>query len=281
MVRFRVIKGSHLLLALAAVILLAVLAVILLQGSAGKEAAVMSTQTEARVLQTFASAGVSGLKIEVIPDPTATPLPTNGKRILIYHTHTHEAYAQVEDDPYVAVETWRTEDAEHSVVRLGAVLAELLRAKGYEVIHDRTDHEQQDINQSYLRSLHTLEAYEEKFDLTIDLHRDAYVESLSPCLFSGGTEYAQLMLLVGRGDAYDGELKPDYEGNLAFAQRLTSSINAQIPGLCRNVTVKKGRYNQHIGERAILVEVGHNLNTLEQALNSIPSLAEAIQKTLS
>ena len=275
MVRFRVIKGSHLLLALAVVVLLAVAAVILLQLPAAEPA---SVQTAEMFFETFASAGLneSALHIEVVPDPTASPIPSNGKRILIYHTHTHEAYAQVESDPYVAVEAWRTEDKAHSVVRLGEALAGLLTEKGYEVVHDRTDHELQDINQSYVRSLHTLESYTETFDLTIDLHRDAYVESLSTAFSHDGEEYAQLMLLVGRGDAYEGSEKPDYDGNLAFAQKLTTSMNAAMEGICRNVTVKKGRYNQHIGKRAILVEVGHNMNTLEQALNSIPCLADAI-----
>ena len=40
--------------------------------------------------------------------------------------------------------------------------------------------------------------------------------------------------------------------------------------------VKDGRYNQHIGIFSILVEVGHNKNTLRQALNSIPPLADAL-----
>lgn len=287
MIRFRVVKGSHVLLALAVLALAAVATVILVQSASPPAQSVIApgSTAEAKVLQTFASCDSAadeegGLEISVLPDPTPTAAPTNGKCILIYHTHTHEAYAQVEDDPYVAVETWRTEDAEHSVVRLGARLAEELTARGYEVIHDRSDHEQQDINSAYVRSLRTLESYDERFDLTIDLHRDAYVPGISDCFSADGAEYAQLMLLVGRADAYEGDEKPDYEGNLRFAQRLTSAMNAALEGICRNVTVKKGRYNQHIGRRAILVEVGHNMNTLTQALNSIPPLADAIDTAL-
>ena len=283
MIRFRVIKGSHVLLALAVIALAAVVAVILLQGALPSDAEGLDfVQTSgAKVLSTFAPrAAGSALKIEVQPDPTPTPLPSSGKKILIYHTHTHEAYTQVADDPYVAVETWRTEDSEHSVVRLGRALADELRRFGYNVIHDTTDHEQQDLSSAYLRSLETLEGYEDEFDLIIDLHRDAYVESLPIAHQSGGTDYAQLMLLVGRGDAYEGDEKPDYDANLSFAQRLTSAMNDECEGICRNVTVKKGRYNQHIAGLAILVEVGHNKNTLEQALNSIPVLARAVNKGL-
>lgn len=44
----------------------------------------------------------------------------------------------------------------------------------------------------------------------------------------------------------------------------------------RNIRVKTGRYNQHISDQCLLVEVGHNANTLEQALNAVEYLAEAI-----
>lgn len=285
MIRFRVIKGSHVLLAIAVLALCAVIAVILLQGALPEQQAALKPipTAGAEVLSTFASSALleSKLKIEVLPDPTPSPIPVHGKRILIYHTHTHEAYAQVEHDPYVAVEAWRTEDSEHSVVRLGRALADALQALGYEVTHDTTDHEQQEISSAYVRSLETLESYKNEFDLTIDLHRDAYVEGLPLSCEADGKECAQLMLLVGRGDQYTGEDKPDYEGNLAFAQQLTSAMNARSEGICRNITVKKGRYNQHIGRKAILVEVGHNQNTLEQALNSIPCLAQALHTVLT
>lgn len=44
--------------------------------------------------------------------------------------------------------------------------------------------------------------------------------------------------------------------------------------------VKTGRYNQHMSESAVLIEVGHNENTLEQALNATKPLAKAIAAVL-
>ena len=294
MVRFKVIKGSHLLLAFAVIVLIAVIAFILIQGGARTLPSNVTTSSDREIVQldttneeakaavAFASnASVPTLQIEVITDaPSAAPLE-NARTILIYHTHTHEAYAQDSDDPYDAIETWRTVDEEHSVVRVGSALADALTALGYKVTHDTTDHEQDALSSAYERSLVTLEGYGESFDLRIDLHRDAYVDGLeTEFTGSDGTKYAQLMLLVGRGDGYSGADRPPYEENLAFAQRLTNIINEQTPGLCRNVTVKKGRYNQHTDERCILVEVGHNLNTLREALNSVPALARGIDAIL-
>jgi hypothetical protein len=50
--------------------------------------------------------------------------------------------------------------------------------------------------------------------------------------------------------------------------------------LCKPVLVKDGRYNQNIGVFSILVEVGHNRNTLAQACNSVSPLAKAIYSLL-
>ena len=294
MVHFKVIKGSHLLLAFAVIVLLAVIAFILLQGGAyappesGASAPDReivqqdTTNGEAKAAVAFASnASVPTLQIEIIADAPSAPPLEDARTILIYHTHTHEAYAQDSSDPYEAIETWRTVDEEHSVVRVGSALADALTARGYKVIHDTTDHEQDALSSAYERSLVTLEGYGETFDLRIDLHRDAYVDGLEQNFTgSDGEQYAQLMLLVGRGDGYSGAERPPYEENLAFAQRLTSILNAQQPGICRNVTVKKGRYNQHTDARCILVEVGHNLNTLQEALNSVPVLAQGIDTIL-
>ena len=107
------------------------------------------------------------------PSPASPPEET--KRILIYHTHTHEAYEQVSEDPYEALEAWRTTDVDHSVVRVGEELAQALRQHGFRVTHDITDHEGEALSTAYTRSLKTLESYDETFDLYIDLHRDAYV----------------------------------------------------------------------------------------------------------
>ena len=274
MVRFKVIKGSHLLLGIALAVLLGVVLFIGIQAlSSGSR----DMSSEAKVATAFASS--NDLRIEVIPEPEPAEAEP-AKSILIYHTHTHEAYEQDAADPYEAVETWRTTDREHSVVRVGSALAEALREKGFQVVHDMTDHELNDLGSSYVRSLETLEGYSEEFDLYIDLHRDAFSEGMLPCL-KDEKEYAQLMLLVGRGDNHAESEKPAYSENLEFAHRLTGCLNGIVEGICRNVTVKTGRYNQHIGTPSILMEFGHNKNTLQQALNSVPVAAEAISMLFS
>ena len=301
MIRFKVVKLSRLLLFIAAAVLIAVLAVIgtryfMAQNTPAGASLVQGTLvSEARALSAFAPGGRSapgggsapsgvtdGIEVQVLAEDTLpaaapSPAPTRRPSVLIYHTHTHEAYEQTTDDPYDAVEAWRTLDNGHSVVRVGQALAEELEELDFEVVHDVTDHEGNALPTAYTRSLETLKSYDRTFDLYIDLHRDAWFQGM-PLRFEAenGAASAQPMLLIGNGNGFDE--KPYYEENLAFARALTRQINSIQPGLCKDVLVKDGRYNQHIGVFAVLIEVGHNKNTLAEALRTAPVIAHAIRQ---
>lgn len=282
MIRFKVIKGSHVLLIISIVILLVVLAAAAIGTTNRHSKSYDITETSsASAVAVVANADAYALQVKIIADKDVSTTENHAPSVLIYHTHTHEAYQQDEGNPYEAIETWRTTDTAHSVVRVGTALADKLREKGLNVIHDTTDHELDDINNSYVRSLETLKTYSRNFDLIIDLHRDAYSNGLLPRLqTTDGSNYAQVMFLIGQGNNYPPEQRPDYKTNLSFAQEVTRRMNNKLQNICRNVTVKDGRYNQHIGNTAVLVEVGHNLNTLQEALASIPYLADAIYDSL-
>ena len=210
------------------------------------------------------------------------------KRVLIYHTHTYEAYEQTPDDPYQETEKWRTADNAHNVVRVGEELAALLRGLGIEVVHDVTAFETPNLSSAYTRSLEMLQGRQaagERYDLYIDLHRDAYAESQTgPNTVSvGGVEAAKLMVLIGKGEGQTSEgfdQRPDWEANLAIAQTMTDCLNAQADGLCRDVCLKSGRFNQHVAVGCVLVEAGNNRNTLEEVLAAMPYLADAVLEAL-
>lgn len=222
-----------------------------------------------------------GFSIEVIG--VQTPAPP--KRVLIYHTHTYEAFEKGQAD-YKETEKWRTADSAYNVVRVGQELAALLRSLGVEVVHDTTAFEPPDLGGAYARSLSMLErrkAAGERYDLYIDLHRDAAASSGANCVSIGGTDTARLMLLIGKGEGYTDQgydQRPDWEGNLAIAKAVTASLNQQAQGLGREVCVKPGRFNQHVADACVLVEAGNNLNTLDQVLSAMPYLADAIAEWL-
>lgn len=203
-------------------------------------------------------------------------------RILIYHTHTTEAYTATKSSPYIQTSSYRTADASKSVLAVGEALAERLNTQyGFSVLHDTTDHEPPSLKTAYDRSEKTMQRYLEQYPslvLFIDVHRDASSDS-SDYVMVDGRPTARLMCVVGQGTKY--KVKPDFDRNYALASALTDHLRQIETRLARDVRVKNGRYNQHVGQLNLLIEVGHNANTLEQALHAVPSLAESLALTLA
>ena len=225
------------------------------------------------------------LQIEIIRPEEALP-EYGDKRILIYHTHTYEAYEQDPQNPYAQTEKWRTKDPDNSVVAVGKALAASLRAMGFTVEHDTTAFEPPTLDDAYSRSLTMLESRKangESYDLYIDLHRDAISSSstIKRTVNIGGEEIARFMVLIGKGTTGGYTESPDWESNYAIAQCITDRLNEQCENMARNVKVKSGRFNQHIDDCCVLIECGMNTNTLEEVLAGVPYLANAIANTLS
>ncbi len=198
--------------------------------------------------------------------------------IVIYHTHTTEAYRMTEGFEYEQSSEWRTEDNSINIVAVGEHLKSLLEGYGYTVIHDTTDHEPPSLSTSYERSVVTMEYYKEKYPesrLFIDLHRDAAGSALvDDYVMVEGKETARLMFVVGTGENYS--QKPNYESNFAFADLLTESLEDVATGLTREIRVKTG-----VSDMCILVEAGHNQNTFEQAMNLMDVFARVLDDNIS
>lgn len=224
------------------------------------------------------------LRVEVLREDALTT--GDGPRVLIYHTHTWEAYAQVDNARYVETEKWRTSDHTANVVAVGRALANSLRAMGCVVVHDETDFEPPNLDTAYQRSLSMLEqrtAAGETYDLYIDLHRDAIStqSTLIRTVNIGGVDVARFMVLIGKGTGSGFDRKPDWEANYSIAEIITESLNGQCDNLAREIKVKTGRFNQHIAPQCILIECGNNLNTLQETLAGVPYLAQAVMDALN
>ncbi len=233
---------------------------------------------------TAASDEETFFQVEIIREAELPPAYT-GKKVLIYHTHTYEAYEQVETDRYQQTEKWRTTDSTHNVVAVGKALAASLKALGIEAVHDPTAFEPPTLDDAYERSLSMLEqrkAQGEAYDLYIDLHRDAVASSstIRRTVNIGGEDVARFMVLVGKGTTGGYAQKPNWEKNLLIAQRITDALNNQCGNLARDVKVKTGRFNQHIADSCVLIECGMNTNTLEEVLAGVPYLAQAIAQAM-
>lgn len=213
-------------------------------------------------------------------------LTGSAPRILIYHTHTTEAFFPTKQYPYEATSPWRTADNTRNIVAVGDRLAETLQKEyGIAVLHDITNHEPPKLNTAYNRSLATMLKYKEDYPsltMYIDLHRDSYSNNpgeIKDYVIIDGKEVARIMFVVGTGEGATGtgfDEMPDFASNYALAEKLTEYLAAIDPGLVRNIRVKTGRYNQHVSDHCLLAEIGHNANSFEQALNAADLLAKAI-----
>ncbi|NLU35681.1 MAG: stage II sporulation protein P [Clostridiales bacterium] len=223
-------------------------------------------------------------------DESPIEMKGEGPKILIYHSHTREAYRQNPEDPYAeaSAEAFRTDDMNYSVVRIGTALAKALSDRGIAVLHDKTNHEAGNYNASYAKSLETLKKRMAEYDslnMFIDIHRNAYdkrsrKKSDDDVVIINGERVARVMVVIGTGEGIMGGFseKPNWKENAKLAIKLTNKLNELYPGLARDVYYKTGRYNQHVSTNAILIEVGSTLTTLEEAERACIYLAEAISQ---
>jgi stage II sporulation protein P len=222
--------------------------------------------------------------------PGTFAISSKEPQILIYHTHTDEAYRQIDGEEYAQSGDWRTKDQTKSVVAVGEDLKKALEDYGFSVLNDTTDHEPPSLTTAYSRSLTTMEKYAKQYPslrVYIDLHRDAYGDieaGMKDYVTVNGEQCAKVMFVVGAGTGYTGEGldgKPKYESNYKLALAITNQLESIKKGLTRPIRVKKGRYNQQVSDMCLLIEVGHNANSLEQAENTAKYIAEAMSKVIS
>jgi stage II sporulation protein P len=229
------------------------------------------------------------IQVEVQPQPEALePVKAqgDGPQVMIYHTHSHEAYEKGNLN-YKETGQWRTADTRYNIIRVGSELTQILQNQyGLSVLHDTTDHEPPKLGTAYTRSLKTLSAAAKanpSLKVFIDLHRDAYSKGMTRFVEIDGKEVAQIMLVIGTGEGSSGNgfsEKPDWEKNYQLADQITKGLQEIHPDLARAIRVKTGRYNQHISTGCILIEAGHNENTLEQVLNAMPYLAKVLAQVM-
>ena len=184
-----------------------------------------------------------------------------GPQILIYHTHTSETYF----------------NDQGSVVDVGNLLADLLRAKGYNVIHDTTINDA-DYNNSYETAYVNVEEIlkaNPTIQCIIDVHRDSATKDM--VVKDQGIEYAKLMLVVGTNVRLSNSI---WENNLSFAKAIHLNCLERVDEIIKPIYLSKNRYNQHLCQNSVIVEVGGLENTIFEALNATYILAEAIDSSL-
>ena len=200
-------------------------------------------------------------------------LETGKPQILIIHTHSSEAYSPAGLDKYDDLGTNRTLDQNLNVIRIGKELAKIFEDCGLNVIHDTQVFDYPSYTGSYKRSCEAVEKYLADYPsikIVIDLHRDALCSdtvTYKTTATEQGVCASQVMLFVG-SDA-SGLEHPNWRQNLSLALYLQNAVCQSYPSLMRPITLTKYRYNQHLSPGSMIIEVGSNGNTLQEALAAI------------
>lgn len=203
----------------------------------------------------------------------------NAPQILIYHTHSQEGYA---DSPQG--------DPSATVVGVGERLTTLLRDNyGFNVLHHTGEYDVKDRDNAYSYAgpaLEQLLAENPSIEVVIDLHRDGVGETTHLVSQVGGKQTAQVMFFNGLSrTTANGNLTnlPNQyiADNLAFSFQMKLAAEEYYPGFTRSIYLKGYRYNMHYCPKSILVEVGAQTNTLEEAMNAMEPLADLLHKVLT
>ena len=204
-----------------------------------------------------------------------------GAQVLIVHTHSCEAYTPSEGWEYESQGNFRTLDRDRSVVAVGDALAQELEKRGVEVIHDRAYNDYPSYNRSYATArehiLQDLEAHP-SIRLVIDLHRDAMAKPVREITELDGKPVAKLMLVVGTDEG--GLRHPHWPENLSVALKLQALGNRSAPGLFKDISFRRERFNGDLLPGEMIVEVGSTGNSLPEALAAAPYLAGCIAELL-
>lgn len=204
---------------------------------------------------------------------------SEGPQILIYHTHSQETFA----DSVPGDETT-------SIVGVGERLAQILREDyGYNVLHHTGQYDVDTRDDAYGRALPALEeilAQNPTIEVVIDLHRDQVAEETRLAVDLDGRPTARFMFFNGMsrtkktGDI-DYLKNENIADNLAFSFQMQLKCEEYYPGLTRRIYLKGYRYNMHLRPRTLLVELGAQNNTVEEAMNACDPLAHVLDMVLS
>lgn len=203
-----------------------------------------------------------------------------GPQILIMHTHGSEAYTPDGADIYTATDTSRTTDEHYNMIRIGEEMKAVFERYGLEVVHDATLHDYPSYTGSYNRSLAGVQDYLDRYPtirLVLDVHRDALIAAdgttYKTVATVNGEKVAQVMMVMGSDDG--GLEHPRWQENLALAIRIQQALVDIDPSLPRPITLRSSRFNQQLTNGSLLVEVGCNGNTLQEAIAGAKLYAQA------
>lgn len=204
---------------------------------------------------------------------------SEGPQILIYHTHSQESFADSVQG-----------DESTTIIGVGDRLAAILTEEyGYQVLHHTGKYDVDSRDDAYSKALPAIEqvlAENPSIQVVIDLHRDQMAEETRLVMDVDGRPTARFMFFNGLSRTRKtGNISYLYnanqEDNLAFSFQMQLKAEEYYPGLARKIYLKGYRYNMHLRPRSLLIELGAQNNTVEEAMNACDPIAHILDMVLS
>lgn len=206
------------------------------------------------------------------PAPPKKQLNPSKPEVLIFHTHTREGF-----NPDGKAGKNFSSDLDTTICKVGDELKKELESKyGIAVIHDKTVHDYPIRDKAYEKSGPTVASYVKKYPnlkLIIDLHRDGGVSRPSATAMINGESYARTMFVVG-------STNKGFKTSDALAQKMNGIFKNLYPGFSKGITYKKGKYNQQYSGNLVLLEVGSEQTSLEEAVRSVKVISRVVAEAI-
>lgn len=209
-------------------------------------------------------------------------LSTGGSKILIYHTHSQETFADSDNDPST------------SIVGIGRYLTEILNNKYkiptmhhegvYDLINGKLD--RSEAYEFAKPEVEQILAKNPSIEVVIDLHRDGVADTTHLVTEINGKPTAQIMFFNGlsrtrvNGDLV-GMANPYLQDNLAFSLQMKIAAETKYPGFARRNYLRGYKYNMDLMPRMLLIEAGAQTNTVEEMRNAMEVLADLLNSVLT
>ena len=198
--------------------------------------------------------------------------------MLIYHSHAGETYSDSPEGNY------HSQNKEKSVIEVGTLLTEQLSKKGWGVAHSTKYHDYPDFTKSYASSLETVKSMlnnHKNINIAIDLHRDGrYLntdadmqkENERMTTTYKGEKVAKFFFVVGMKNTNVDEVQE-------LAEDITKFAQSKYPELVLPIVKKQyGKFNQYMAKNHMLIEVGSNGTSSEEAKASAKYIAEILDE---
>ncbi len=211
---------------------------------------------------------------------------TSQPQVLIVHTHATESYMAEDLGYYYESFYPRDTDDNYNVVRVGTAITEQLEKNGIGVIHCKEHHDEPQYLGAYDNSADSIRYYMNEYPsikIVLDIHRDSITtdegEKIKPTFLYNNKKAAQIMIMCGN-DNYGYYDFPNWEENMSLAVKLQSTAETMFPGMTRPLYFGNFMYNMNLSPGSLLIEVGTDANTLDEAIYSGEMLGEVIGNVL-